>query len=296
MGERKATFIKPATCHIASALVLVVLLCAYSSQCPADEFSPPAQVPNSQKQSAWLFGMNRTYDQWFVERKEVRTKDPYIWVYNESFAKDFGMPERWMDKELKGADALALRTGTAFPLCGWNGQADACNVSHACILEIYFNRKDHPLPWSKQSRWTDLQMNQTSMWTLGTLRPVNRAESVEGTTRSPFEDPGNGNELFWWYEWADKRKSGGGASVRAYDRSAFEDYSLVVLDINCTREEYAGLHLRSTQRSGRAKNIFSSINFPKSWIDRVRPVLRDVEDRQSNLLRHRFEELKSLEK
>jgi hypothetical protein len=33
----------------------------------------------------------------------------YVWVYTSAFAKRFGMPQEWVDDELKGAEALAYR-------------------------------------------------------------------------------------------------------------------------------------------------------------------------------------------
>jgi hypothetical protein len=36
-------------------------------------------------------------------------KDIHVWVYTSKFAKRFGMPQEWVDDELKGAEALAYR-------------------------------------------------------------------------------------------------------------------------------------------------------------------------------------------
>jgi hypothetical protein len=36
-------------------------------------------------------------------------KDTHVWVYTSAFAKRFGMPQEWVDDELKGAEALAYR-------------------------------------------------------------------------------------------------------------------------------------------------------------------------------------------
>ncbi len=258
----------------------------------AEENSPPAYVPDAKKESAWLFGLNRTYDEWFVEQKSVHVQDPYTWVYTEAFAKDFGMPDRWIDKGLTGADALAFRTGIAFPQCGWNGKKDACHANPTCILEMYFNRKSNPLPWNDRIRWTDFQFNQTSVWTLGALRAVNRSESINIGRRSPLSDPITGHELFWWYEWVSPRASGGGARILSYDRSVFENYSLIIVNIGCERDEYAGLQLRPNPRLDQSKTSFLSIKFPKSWRDRIKPIMTEVEDRQGAFFKKKFEELK----
>ena len=54
---------------------ILYTLCLQIIPSRADESSPPAYVPDSKKQDAWLFGKNRTYDEWFVQRRSVHTKD-----------------------------------------------------------------------------------------------------------------------------------------------------------------------------------------------------------------------------
>ncbi len=259
----------------------------------ADESSAPASVPDSKKVSAWLSGVSRTYDEWFVQRKDVFTKDPYIWVYNQTFAQDFGMPDRWVDSSLSGADALAFRTGMGFPLCGWGRKVTACNVNHECILEMYFNRRSNVLPWSDRVRWTDLQIGQTSISTLSSLRPIDRAESVNIGPRSPFSEPDNGAELFWWYEYETKGMSGGAAHVTSYDKSAFKNYSVVILSVSCIRQEYSGLQLRANPKAGQRGEPILSVNFPKAWRERIRPAMNAVVEKEGSFFKEKFEELKN---
>lgn len=274
-------------------LILLLLPIFEVNVCSADEISAPAPVPDSKKVSAWLSGMNRTYDEWFVQRKDVFTKDPYIWVYNQTFAKDFGMPDRWVDRNLSGADALAFRTGSSFPLCGWGGKTTACNVNHECILEMYFDRRSNVLPWSDRVRWTDLQLQQTSIWTLSSLRPIDRAESVNIGPRSPFSEPDTGAELFWWYEYETKGMSGGAAHVTAYDRSAFKNYSVVILSVSCIRQEYSGLQLRPNPQADKRGRTILSVNFPKAWRERIRPAMNAVIEKEGSFFKEKFEELKN---
>jgi hypothetical protein len=42
-------------------------------------------------------------------KRGTYTKDIHVWVYTSKFAKRFGMPQEWVDDELKGAEALALK-------------------------------------------------------------------------------------------------------------------------------------------------------------------------------------------
>lgn len=270
---------------------ILISLCLPTSLVWSDESSPPAYVPDSQKEMPWLFGLNRTYDEWFVHQKAVHVTDPYIWVYNESFARDFGMPDRWIDQGLIGADALAFRTQTSFPMCGWNGRKDACGATYRCALEMYFNRKTTLLPWDERRRWTDLQLSQTSVWMLGALRSVNRPNSEQIGVRSPFSDPDTGRELAWWYEDVTRDATGRTAIVSAYDRSIFEKYSLVVLDVSCTRGERSGLQLRPYSDPDFSKKPLIVIKFPLEWRKRIRPAIDEVMNRQSSLFQEKFKEV-----
>jgi hypothetical protein len=42
----------------------------------------------------------------FIGKRGTYTKDTHVWVYTSAFAKRFGMPQEWVDDELKGAEAL----------------------------------------------------------------------------------------------------------------------------------------------------------------------------------------------
>jgi hypothetical protein len=125
---------------------------------------------------------------------------------------------------------------------------------------------------------------------------VNRSKSINFAQKSPLSDPVSGHELFWWYEWENPRVSGGGAWLISYDRSAFENYSLIILNIGCERDEYAGLQLRPNPRVDQSKQSLLSIKFPKSWRERIKTIMTEVEDRQGEFFKKKFEELKSSKK
>jgi hypothetical protein len=55
-----------------------------------------------------------------------------------AFAKRFGMPQEWVDDELKGAEALAYRLdldvyGTK---CGYFSNVENCRPATACVIII----------------------------------------------------------------------------------------------------------------------------------------------------------------
>lgn len=84
------------------------------------------------------------------------TVDPHIWVYTKEFAERFGMPEKWISKELKGVEAAAWRqTKTGFVTCGWGGKRDACKEETVPMLELYFDTRKVKMPWAPWSRESD---------------------------------------------------------------------------------------------------------------------------------------------
>jgi len=84
--------------------------------------------------------------------RNTYTKDPHVWVYTSEFAKRFGMPEKWIDDSLEGAQAIAYRAETSnVEKCGWFGEIDNCGKSPDCVLEIYIKDEDSAkLPWSSE--------------------------------------------------------------------------------------------------------------------------------------------------
>lgn len=89
-----------------------------------------------------------------VNARGTYSKDTHVWVYTSSFAKRFGMPQEWVDDELKGAEALAYRIdldvyGTK---CGYFGEVENCRPSTACVVDMYIDDKAN-LPWNNQTRY-----------------------------------------------------------------------------------------------------------------------------------------------
>lgn len=222
--------------------------------------------------------------------QNLRIKDPYLWVYNAKFAQDFGMPERWIDDRLNGVDALAFRTTTSFPLCGWGGNPDACQMSSKCLLEMYFHHDRNPLPWNEALRWTDFWLKNTSVDTLYTLRPLNRAES-NGLMKSPFRDPETKKDLQWWYVHGPRGGWGGGPRIASYDRSIFGSYALVVLNYGCLHPDLAGLSFASQPTSPHFSQPYRSITFPMQWRSRIKSVIQKVREEDSRFFHHQLKQL-----
>ncbi len=275
-----------------SILIFVAMLIMVPAISLADESSRPAPVPDREKLNAYLFEENRTYDDWFVNQKAVHFKDTYIWVYTEAFAKEFKMPSQWIDSELKGADAIAFSTEFSPPLCGWNGKPNACRASSNCLIDVYFHQKRNPVPWDNSLRWTDLDIRTTSAFVLSSLRPVDRKELDHSGIRSPFTDPESGDELLWWRVGIPGVSAiGGSAFIRAYDRSIFSNYGLLVATISC--DEITGLELSADSPFRRPRKILRTITFPKSWRDRIRPMIQKIDESERAFFTEKLKELQS---
>ena len=99
-----------------------------------------------------------THDQLFTELAidhpaggSIFTPDPYQWVVTSAFAKQFGMPERWVDDSLIGAEAIAYKIVTNHnPMCGFFSDANACIPIQSCFFDFYV-KKEANLPWKDES-------------------------------------------------------------------------------------------------------------------------------------------------
>ena len=267
--------------HRAPWIVLSLAFLSSAGGCATREQADVPLVREVAERTVWR-SESRSGDQSSTTHGEgVRVKDPYLWVYNANFAHDFGMPERWIDNTLSGADALAFRTMESLPMCGWGGKRDACRISSICILEMYFHHDRNPLPWNDALRWTDLWLRESSVNTLYSLRPLDRADSFNWP-RPPLVDEKTKVELKWWNVYPSKDRSGGGAQVLAYDRSISDSYSLLILNYDCLPKDLAGLNLASHPPHYPSIKINRAITFPLLWRDRLKSLIKKIgeEDRE----------------
>ncbi len=91
----------------------------------------------------------RTYDEInSPDRKSVHAIDRNIWVFDQAFAERFTMPERWIDKSLQGAYALAYRPEWTYQrTCTGQGEQRRCAPIHHCLLDLYLP-KTLDLAWA----------------------------------------------------------------------------------------------------------------------------------------------------
>ncbi len=107
---------------------------------PATATAPAAPPEVDDPPSMWdrRFGALKTH---------VGPEDNNVWVFTRRFAEAYGMPRRWIDDSLSGAEAVAFRSHDfGVRNCGWGGRQDLCPRDLRPVLDIYVS-SDVPLPW-----------------------------------------------------------------------------------------------------------------------------------------------------
>ncbi|HKK13509.1 MAG TPA: hypothetical protein VKA14_02490 [Gammaproteobacteria bacterium] len=87
---------------------------------------------------------------------EAYQEDINVWVYTREFAERFGMPEKWVSEDLKGAHAAAYRVEISsarmfFPHKG----KEVSQPVRRCVLDLFLPEKAN-IPWSNN--------NVSGMW------------------------------------------------------------------------------------------------------------------------------------
>ncbi len=90
------------------------------------------------------------------------TVDPWVWAYTQEFADKFRMPQKWVDKDLKGILAVAFRmTRIGNMMCGYGGKEDNCWPMLECQLDVYYDNRIK-LPWTHEEIKQDFLMQGVS--------------------------------------------------------------------------------------------------------------------------------------
>lgn len=227
-------------------------------------------------------------------------KDPNLWVYTREVAERVGMPLEWASDELKGVAAAAYRMERmgAEEDCGWGGNAQACRPVMQCVLELYFDRQAHPLPWAPNRQVADFDWQTISSayhflpangWAPAPNGDTSRGSKKsphypELAARSPFSDPQTGEELGW------------GARVIAYDREIHSRYAFVRLELGCQGvigsnpntarslylETSKARDLRSRKALPDSSRPFHEVFLPASWDARVAVLRKQNLERDNN--------------
>jgi hypothetical protein len=96
--------------------------------------------------------------------KQRFTKDPWLWVISPEFAAKFCMPEQFVNKELKGAEAVAFRILNKADQenCGFGGNSSVCAGETVLRFEVYV-KSDAKLPKIHNSKYYEASNLPSSM-------------------------------------------------------------------------------------------------------------------------------------
>jgi hypothetical protein len=164
-----------------------------------------------------------------------------------------------------------------------------------CVLELYFDRQAHPLPWAPNRMVADFDWQGVStayhfLPSLGAVPEANgdRSRSTRGSSnypslgsREPFADPQTGDELIF-----SAVEISGQYRVLAYDREIHGRYAFVRVEDGCGRNTHnykSGQLIRLASKENRQANkkIYHEISLPVTWIERVR-TLGETQWKQDN--------------
>lgn len=276
-----------------------------TSQCVAQEQGKHGMdYTYAESSPTYWRGLHSTRKQDFVFRR-----DPHIWVTTKEAAQRAGMPLEWASDELKGVAAAAFRMeeDTKGESCGWGGDHTACKPEKRCVLELYFDRQAHKLPWDMKRQVADFDWQSVSSayhmlpgmgWQPAENGDVSRG-SLKSTNypelgaRSPFSDPQTGEELVFVREGGDSYRK-----VLAYDREIHSRYAFVRLADVCGRTKFLypngeTIQLRRVQGPNVSKKspVFYEIRLPEQWTDRIESFTDAEAKRTHEFYKKTWEEL-----
>ena len=119
--------------------------------------------------------------------KRRYTKDDYLWVVTPEFAAAYCMPPEFIDKELKGAEAIAYKpVQEGAENCGFGGNREACGRRTAHGFEIYY-KSSLKLPSASETKYNyrAFYMQQTSKHLIGPNKPQTPKEAGEWVSERP---------------------------------------------------------------------------------------------------------------
>jgi hypothetical protein len=182
---------------------------------------------------------------------QVFERDNNIWIYNNEFAKQFGMPGQWISSEISGIEAAAFRVeeSTNAKVCGVGGKADQCLTGGKCMLDIYVDETKYPLPWREPQQSADwIKVYNSSNW-LKKFEYVERSEHFEPSERGggvmelrAFAHPKTNDQASYFItidrNLKDPDKYGamwGHLSVFGFKRMVVRNLSMISFSASCSR-------------------------------------------------------------
>lgn len=175
------------------------------------------------------------------------TVDPHVWVYTSEFARRWGMPKKWIDDSIQGAEAIAYKVVNENHItCGYFRDANACIPNQTCLFDFYISKAAN-LPW-KDNRPQGYAIGLTGK----SIRFLTQQKGYDGLS---YYKNGKSEWNFYTNTVAFDNKyyaislnpkklearSYGIASIREYDRELFSDLDYISVEGSCLFSEKAYL-------------------------------------------------------
>ena len=153
--------------------------------------------------------------------------NPYTWAYTSSFAKKYAMPEKWIDENLAGIEAVAYKYAAyTTPTCGINKDPKKCSwgMSSACVFDLFIDKKIK-IPWTNQgSQGFKVITRETALSFLGNM-PKNK-----GISNADFH--------FYRDEPNKKHTLAGGLTPLKFDSESLENLTHISVSATCSIPRY----------------------------------------------------------
>lgn len=205
-------------------------------------------------------------------------KDLHVWVYTSAFAKRFGMPQEWIDDDLKGAEALAYRLDLdVYGIkCGYFSDVENCRPSTACVVDMYIDDKAD-LPWNTENRFDSRYGNKS----IGVLIPQNINDEPGWTGRAVKRSQQYklGLDAVTVAYGKNNKSRMGGYSILEYDRDIYKnlDYlsgSVICRSFGKTRDTKLNIYDAVFRKNGSISakslnNLTHQIKIPNTFMQRI---------------------------
>ena len=198
--------------------------------------------------SAYDLRRTREVVQEAYKRPHPVHEDINVWVYTQDFADRFGMPQRWVDPELQGAEALAYRLELHLErTCSYSdsGNWDICReVKDYCYLDIYV-RSDAPIPWNTDLQiWHRYKLRHSINMLQHSYGPASGFLSEQAqrdyqygySRRGLYVNKHGIDDVTWAADfswWGGEPSRRGGGAIYLFEREVFEGLDLISLEYYC---------------------------------------------------------------
>ena len=205
-------------------------------------------------------------------------KDTHVWVYTSAFAKRFGMPQEWVDDELKGAEALAYRLdldvyGTK---CGYFSNVENCRPATACVVDMYIDDKAN-LPWNNKARYASMYGRKSNAF-LWPQYPNDKPAYLYRRTKRGQEYKLGLDATTVVHGKNDKSRMGG-YFILEYDRDIYKNIDYLSGSVTCrsfgkTRETKINIYDAVFRKNGSISakslnNLTHQVKIPNTFMQRI---------------------------